>query len=139
MTAGKTTKLTRVFFFYLIVGMTLSFFLLGFLWITWEYERFNQMSEHLRSEFLSSQKEKIKRDVEKVIEYIEYKKSQTETRLKRDIRNRTDEAWHIATHLYDQNKATQSDAAIKAMIREALRPIRLTTAAGIISPWPWTA
>ncbi len=130
MTAGKTTKLTRVFFFYLIVGMTLSFFLLGFLWITWEYERFNQMSEHLRSEFLSSQKEKIKRDVEKVIEYIEYKKSQTETRLKRDIRNRTDEAWHIATHLYDQNKATQSDAAIKAMIREALRPIRFNNGRG---------
>jgi len=130
MAAGKTTKLTRVFFLNLIVGMTLSFVLLGFLWITWESERFNPMSEGLRSEFLSSQKEKKKCDVEKVIEFIGYKKSQTETRLKRDIRNRTNEAWHIATHIYDQNKATRSEATIKTMIRDALRPIRFNNGRG---------
>ena len=59
-----------------------------------------------------------------VIEYVEFKISQAETRLKQIIRNRTHEAYDIAINLYNQHRATRSPAEIKKIIKDALRPIR---------------
>ncbi len=130
MAAPKTTRLTRVFFYNLIACTTLAFVLLGLLWVVWEYKRFDRMTVRMRSEFMANQKERIKSEVDNVVEYIEFKKSQTEAHLRRNIRKRTHEAWQIANHLYEQNRGTMSDAAIKDIIREALRPIRFNNGRG---------
>ena len=130
MTAPKTTKLTRVFFFNLIACTTLAFVLLGLLWVAWEYKRFDRTAARMRSELVADQKEQIKKEVATIVEYIDFKKSQTEARLRRDIRNRTYEAWQIATHLYAQYRDTLPAEALKAMIREALRPIRFSNGHG---------
>jgi signal transduction histidine kinase len=130
MAALRTTKLTRVFFYNLIACTTLAFVLLGLLWVVWEYKRFDRMTVAMRAEFMANQKERIKREVDNIVAYIEFKKSQTETRLKREIRNRTSEAWQIATHLCAQYRDTLPEAAVKTMVRNALRPIRFNNGRG---------
>jgi two-component system cell cycle sensor histidine kinase/response regulator CckA len=130
MAALRTTKLTRVFFYNLIACTTLAFVLLGLLWVVWEYKRFDRMTVRMRAEFMANQKERIKSEVDNIVAYIEFKKSQTETRLKREIRNRTSEAWQIATHLYAQYRDTLPEAAVKTMVRNALRPIRFNNGRG---------
>ncbi|MBW2427382.1 MAG: cache domain-containing protein, partial [Deltaproteobacteria bacterium] len=93
-------------------------------WIINEYERFKKEEITLREEYVKTQENLIKNETEKVIDYIEYKKSQAETRLKQIIRNRTNEAYDIAINLYNQHRATRSPAELQKIIKDALRPIR---------------
>ena len=78
----------------------------------------------MREEYVNTQKKLIKNETDRIIHYIEYKKSQAETRLKEIIRNRTNEAYNIAINLYDQQWATRNPDELKKIIIDALRPIR---------------
>lgn len=126
----KKSKLTRVFFYTLTAGTTLSIALLGFLWITSEFRRFHRESEALRAEYLSDQQKQIKGEVESIVEFIQFKRSQIVKRLKRDIRNRTGEAVQIAMNIYAQNRDSKPDSEIKSMIKDALRPVRFNNGRG---------
>jgi len=57
--------------------------LVGYFWITNEYERFKKEKITLKEEYLAAQKSLIKNETEKVIDYIAFKKSQVAERQKR--------------------------------------------------------
>jgi hypothetical protein len=82
MSAGKTTKLTRVFSGNLIAATQLCFVALGTLWVISECERADTELEKFRSEFTAAQKERIQSQVDNVVDFIEFKKSQTAARWK---------------------------------------------------------
>jgi len=65
-----------------------------------------------------------------VIDYVEFKTSQAETRLKQIIRNRAHEAYDIAVNLYNQHRETENPAELKKIITDALRPIRYNNQRG---------
>lgn len=65
-----------------------------------------------------------------MLDYVEFKISQAETRLKQIIRNRTNEAYDIAINLYNQHKATRNPDELKKIIKDALRPIRYNNQRG---------
>jgi PAS domain S-box-containing protein len=102
----------------------ISVALVGYFWIMNEYERFKKEEITLREEYIDAQKSLIKHETDQVIDYVEFKISQAETRLKQIIRNRTQEAYDIAINLYNQHRATTNPAELKKIITDALRPIR---------------
>lgn len=112
----------------LIANMTLiavfSLALVGVMWIFQEYGKFAEDAQRLKEEYLASQKALIKQEVDRVVDYIEYQRSITEGKLKKEIKNQVQSAYAIADNIYRQYKGKKSNEEIKGLIKEALRPIR---------------
>jgi two-component system cell cycle sensor histidine kinase/response regulator CckA len=123
-------NVTRIFLYSLVIPAFISVILFGSLWILDEYERSKKEAATLREVYFESQKSLIKAETDKVIDYIEYKKSQAEERLKKIIKDRTNEAYDIALNLYNQHQAGKSASEIEKMIKDALRPIRYNNQRG---------
>jgi PAS domain S-box-containing protein len=114
----------------MVILTVISVTLVGSFWIFNEYDRFKNEEKTLRQEYFDTQKSLIKHETGQVINYIDFKISQAETRLKQIIRNRTNEAYNVALNLYNQHRAVRSPAELKKIIKDALRPIRYNNRRG---------
>ncbi|MGD9948868.1 MAG: cache domain-containing protein [Desulfobulbus sp.] len=114
----------------MLLMATLAVGLVGTLWISREYSKFEDEADHLRSTFLDQQKALIQQEVNRVVDYIRYQRSTTESALKIAIKEQVDQAWNIANSLYHTYHAQKSAAEIQAMIREALRNVRFNQGRG---------
>ena len=106
-------------YFYSMSLVIILFFLLGYLLINDKVNKFYKESVETRSRAIESQKALIKNRVEKVVDYIHYKKSLAEERLREEVKNRTYEAHQMATFIYEQNSGKPL-AEIKTLIHDAL-------------------
>jgi PAS domain S-box-containing protein len=122
--------INETFLYSMVILAITSVVLVGYFWIKNAYDRFKREEATIREEYMDSQKSLIKQETDKVIDYIQFKTSQAETRLKQTIRNRTNEAYAIALNLYDQNRATRTPEELKELIKQALRPIRYNNQRG---------
>ncbi len=107
-----------------------SFTVLYLLWIQNEYQSFKQDSAAIKEKFIAKEKEKLKTEVQIVIEYINYMRNQTGKRLQNSIQDRVNEAHAVAMNIYHENKNTKSRDEIGKMIKDALRPIRFNRGRG---------
>ncbi len=103
---------------------------LGYLDISEEYRGFETDSAHLRQQFTDRQKELIRGEVEKVLDYIEYRHSKTEEVLRTSLQERTNEAHAVATGLVAAERGRRSRTELENLVREALRPIRFNNGRG---------
>jgi hypothetical protein len=76
-------SITRTFLYSMMIMAFISVGLVGYFWITNEYERFKKEKITLKEEYLAAQKSLIKNETEKVIDYIAFKKSQVAERQRR--------------------------------------------------------
>jgi PAS domain S-box-containing protein len=104
--------------------------IIGYLWVSNEFRRFEEDSETMRRRYIDSQKALIKDEIEKVIDYIQYSRSKTDELLKRLLKERVYEAHSIATNLYQKYRGVRSERELKRLIKEALRPIRFSKGRG---------
>ncbi len=118
------TSLQKALILSMIALAVLSVGLVGSLWMYQEYTKFKTESLNLKTEYLAAQKALIQHEVDRVVDYIQYQRSTTEQALENEIKDQVYRAHAIADHLYNQYKQSRSEAEIKGMIREALRPIR---------------
>jgi hypothetical protein len=81
--------ITETFLYSMVILAVGSVVLVGYFWIRNEYDRFKKEEITLREEYIDGQKSLIKNETNQVIDYVEFKISQAETRLKQTIRNRT--------------------------------------------------
>ncbi len=130
MRLKKKQGFANAMFFNTITIIVLTVSLLGYLWITNEYQRFNRESERLRKEYIATQQGIIRSEVNRQIDYINYMRQTTEQVLMKNIRSRTNEAYSIAMNLYEKHKDTKSSEEIKRIITEALRPVRFNDGRG---------
>ena len=84
---GTKHSFTKTFLYSIVIITVVAAGVIGFFLISGKYSRFKEESVALRSDFIDSQKRLNKNETEKVIDYIEYKKSQAVQRLKQDIKN----------------------------------------------------
>jgi len=91
---------------------------------------FISRSEKMRTNYLDQQKSLIKKEVQRVVDIINYEKIQSTQLAKSDIKYRIDEAYAIAQNIYQNNITKQTDAEIQKMIICALRPIRFDRGRG---------
>ena len=122
--------ITQTFLYGMMSLAIISVGLVGYFWIADEYKGFKNEEVTLREEYVENQKNLIQNETERVIDYINYKKSQAEVRLKQAIRSRTNEAYSIASNLYNKHKAVMDSASIQEIIKDALRPIRYNNKRG---------
>ncbi|MFH1119185.1 MAG: cache domain-containing protein [Bacteroidota bacterium] len=116
-----------------IIGLSfLTVLVFGLFSAIRQSKRFSEESENLRNSFTEAQKKLVKNEVDKAIEYIEYNRSLSLEQIKLGLKTRVDESWAIANNIYQENKATKSQAEIKKMIKDALRPIRFNSGRGDI-------
>ncbi len=92
--------------------------------------KFNRLAETLRTDYVIQQKELIKREVDRVVETINYQRSLSERRTKSTIKQEVRIAHAIAENIYQQNKSGKTDTEIQRMILDALRPIRFEHGSG---------
>ena len=97
----------------------LFFLLVGYLLINDEFKKFHKESAETRTSAIESQKTLIKNEVEKLVDYVHYKKSLAEERLRKEVKNRAYEAHQMATYIYKQNSDKPLNI-IETMIHDAL-------------------
>ncbi len=107
-----------------------SFVLLFLLWLQNEYSTFLEDAGSARTSFEESQKAMLREEVTAVAEYIRYTQNQTETIVRKTVRERVNEAHSIATHLYHVYSASKTPEEIQKLIKDALRQLRFNDGRG---------
>lgn len=131
MLKTKSNKsVIRIFLYSMIFISFISTAIIGYLWISHEFRRFEQDSEKMRKEYIESQKLLVKNEVQGVVDYIDYMRSKTDQRLKELLRERVYEAHSIAVTIYEKYRDQKSEREIKRLIKDALRPIRFNKGRG---------
>lgn len=80
--------------------------------------------ENLQKDYLEKNREIIKNEVNKVFDYIEHKKLNSEDELKENLKNRVEEAFTLVNYIYEKYKNTETKEQIINRIKDSLRPIR---------------
>ena len=113
----------------LVFIITVSLIITGFLY--WDKQTtFQEQKIVISNEFIKTNKEKIKTEVDDLYEFIEKTQKETEERLKKSIKDRVYEAHNIAMRIYNENKNTKTKEEITKMIKDALVDIRFNNGRG---------
>ena len=80
--------------------------------------------ENLQKDYLEKNREIIKNEVNKVFDYIEHKKLNSEDELKENLKDRVEEAFTLVNYIYEKYKNTETKEQIINRIKDSLRPIR---------------
>jgi signal transduction histidine kinase len=88
-----------------------------------QYDIFKKESNYYKSDYIANKKELIKNEVEKVLEYIKYRKNLIEANTKKVLKNRVELAYITAMSIYNDNKDKKSKKEIEYMIVSALKNI----------------
>ncbi|MBI9076991.1 MAG: cache domain-containing protein [Desulfatibacillum sp.] len=126
---GSGQKIVRVLQVGFLLPTIAGMIILGYIWISHQYDLFARESMDLASRMEAMQKQRVKEEVQNAVEFVDYMTSQTEGRLKTSIKSRTYEAYAIASHIYSQNDDKPKEK-LADLIRDALRPIRFNYGRG---------
>ena len=120
----KLIRLWGVVFLIALAGVIIGIDLVS------TYHDFGIRMDNMRTEHVEQQKQMSKREVERVVNMINYERTQSEALAKKEIKSRAFEAYSIIQNIYEKNKPLKSDARIQKMIVDTLRPIRFNGAKG---------
>lgn len=127
---GKPRKLVNVLLIESYLVLLLFFIVIGYFWIFQQYKSYKKESQKIQQNYIESQKSLIRKETLAAIDFINYRRLQTDNALKELLRARTNEAISIAYHIHDKFKYTKSQEEIKSLIIEALRPIKFNNGRG---------
>jgi len=99
-------------------------------WAFNEYEAYNESIENIRQSYDARYRERVREEVEKVIDFVEYRRSQAVQRIESEIRDRVQSAYSISSHMYSRHKDEMAEIELKDLVVEVLRPIRWSNGRG---------
>ncbi|MEX1668587.1 cache domain-containing protein [Zhongshania guokunii] len=79
-------SLVQIYLLSLVALSAIPLAILGYIWIAKEYERYTQQSEAWRDSYIESRRELLRREVDKAMEYLEFKRTQLNRQLYNDLR-----------------------------------------------------
>ncbi|MBE9510851.1 MAG: cache domain-containing protein [Bacteroidetes bacterium] len=126
----KAHQITSVFFYGTLAIVSLVVIIACYLWVSSEYRNYSKESENLREKYLNREKEIVKWETEKAVDYINFVRNRSRKELKSLLQQRVYEAHAIALHIYNKYSGKKSKKEIKQLIKEALRPIRFNKGRG---------
>lgn len=115
--------LLRFITFAPIVFIPAIVFAIFFINISHTQDIFQNSSKNLKNELMIKEKNLILSKVKTAISLINYERSTINERLQTKVKERVEKAFAIASNIYEQNRAKKSEAEIKKMIIDALRPL----------------
>jgi PAS domain S-box-containing protein len=124
-----TTRIKKISLNRMIMGSMMAIAVLlvlviGHNWSSYENKKFKIQHDAVRSEIIEHQKELVKTEVIRSMDYVNYVRSLSHEKLTTNLKERVEVAWNIADNIYNENKGLKSDSDIKKMIRDAIRPFR---------------
>ncbi len=116
-----STKISRLFF-YLIFSIALAF-AIGFsiFWILHEIREYRQKAETFYSNYVSVNKDTLRREVNSLVHYLEYRKSNLKSEIKKDVRDRVIEINSAVAGIYEKYRGHLTDSEIKNIIKDFLK------------------
>jgi len=117
-------SIKRDFQYLSVTTIIIAMVLLSGVWIFYDYKMLKQESTHLREKHMAEYESLLKNEVNRIVDDINYEKSLTEQRLKKYLKERTNEAYSIARNLIIQNRETLDKVTLQKLVRDSLRDIR---------------
>ena len=125
----KISLSSAPFYASLVVITSLAFFI-GIFWAINEYQAYQESIENIRHTYKSQYEVRVKEELDKVVELIDYRRRQSELRVELEIRKRVQAAYTIASHDYRLYKDEKSVDEIRSVVSEILRPMRWNNGRG---------
>lgn len=119
----KISLSSAPFYSSLVVVTSLAFFIAIF-WAINEYRAYRESIENIRKTYKVQYELRLKEELDKVVELIDYRRMQNDLRVELDLRERVQSAYTIASHIYQLYKDEKSLEDIRWIIIELLRPVR---------------
>ncbi|GAB3382349.1 cache domain-containing protein [Spongiibacter taiwanensis] len=79
-------SLVQIYLLSLVALSAIPLSIFGYIWIAKEYDGFHTQSEALRTTYIESRRELLRREVDKAVEYLDFKRSQLNRQLYQDLR-----------------------------------------------------
>jgi len=111
------------FYASLLVILALAIFI-GIFWAINEYHAYKQSTENIKTTYNQQYQDRVKEELEKIFDFIDFTREQANLTAEEEIRNRVQSAFTIASHLYSMYKDEKSVEEIRSMVAEVLRPVR---------------
>ena len=97
---------------------------IGSFWIFSEYHKQKDELVKIRRQYTDLYKTRLQDDINNTISFIDYKKSSTEERVKALVREKVQDAYSLASHIYGADKNTVPEEVLKSRIIETLRTMK---------------
>ncbi len=107
----------------LLVILSLGLFT-GTFWAFNEYEAYQESISNIRENYQKQYRDRLQEELGGVMDFIQYKRSQTDILIENEIRQKVQTAYTTASHIYSQYKDEKSVDELRLMVLEILRPIR---------------
>ena len=120
---NKITLSSAPFYASLVVVTCLAVFI-GIFWTINEFQAYRNSIDNIRKTYSHQYEVRLKEELAKVVELIDYRRRQNELMVELDIRERVQAAYTIASHNYRLYKDEKSLEEIRSTIIELLRPMR---------------
>lgn len=104
--------------------------IIGGSWTYFESLKLKSELELEKASYYKTKSQIVENEVISAIEYIEYNRSLSQEKMKKELKMRVDEAWNISANIYNQNKDVKPRSEIEKMIKDAIRPIRFSNERG---------
>lgn len=108
----------------------LSIVVMAAFWVADKYAAFRTDSEAMRQEYVAQSRARIRDEVVRATDFIQYHISTAETRLRKDIRARTAEAVAVAEAICREHHQHADQEELGRMVREVLRQLRFNNGRG---------
>ena len=123
-------SIARTLFLSSSVILVILVSLLGSVWLYGEYSHTQREIREIRTGHIERQRQLIQEEVRQVRDYIAFKHSQTQARVRNNLREHVEGAYAIATRLCELNAGTMSKDGLQELVVETLRPIRFNRGRG---------
>ncbi len=87
-------------------------------------------AERLRTKYMSEYEDSLRYQVDRVVTEIKYEQSLTEQKLRKNIKERTYEAWTTVKSIISENAHSIDDVTLKKIVKDSLRNIRFNNGSG---------
>lgn len=79
-------SLVQIYLISLVALSAIPLAVLGYIWIVKEYESYTQQSQQWRDSYIESRRELLRREVDKAVEYLEFRRNQLNRQLYLELR-----------------------------------------------------
>jgi signal transduction histidine kinase len=111
------------FYASLLVILALAIFI-GIFWAINEYQAYQESIENIQTTYNQQYQDRVREELEKVINFIDYTREQATFEAEEEIRNRVQSAYSISSHLYSMYRDEMEVDEIRSMAVDVLRPMR---------------
>lgn len=125
-------QLPRFFFLFNLITIAAILLMFFYLIAYSHIHQFREEKKELRNQLLAEKKDALQKEVNKAARYINFTIDNSDEHLKKMLIERVENAYRIAHHIYQKNKAQYSNERILELIKDALRPMRYDEGRGYI-------